>query len=170
MNDIESINDHTPDMPEFLAELSNYIVLLNQLRTVAPSHSEVDGSLAIHINILAMFREIEYQRIKYIEDTRMEGEALTTFIQRVLGKDSAVADHVEKLAPSCPSPERSFRIIGALTQQIKELEGLRGKLWSEDKIDEVINREVEILRKLPMLFPKGAPFRQTLEKRIALLK
>lgn len=100
----------------------------------------------------------------------MEGEVLTTFIQRLLGKDRTFADHVEKLAQSCSSQERSFRIIGALTQQIKKLEGLRGELWLEDKIDEVINREVEIFRTLPMLFPESAPFRQTLEKRIALLK
>lgn len=66
MNNIESINDHPPDIPEFLEELSNYIVLMNQLRTGTSSHREVDDSITIHINMLAMFREIEYQGIKYI--------------------------------------------------------------------------------------------------------
>ena len=170
MNDIESFNGHRADIPEFLAELSNVVQMLNQLRTGTPSHSEVDNSLTKHTNMLAMFREITYQEIKFIEDTRMEGEALTTFIQSLLGKESAVSDYVEKLTQNCPFTERSFRIIEALNQQIQKLESLRRELWLEDKIEEVTSREVEILRKLPILFPESAPFRQTLKKRIGLLK
>lgn len=169
-DDMESNEGHRPDMPEFLTALDKTVALMNQFGTDTPSHKQVDDALTTHINMLVMLRDMKYRNMKLKEQTRTEGEALTNVIQDLLGKDSSVAHYAKELRQSCPRlTEKDIR-VEALVHQLQKLESLRHELWLEDKINEIVSREVEILRELPRLFPEGASFRESLEKRTNLLK
>ena len=160
-----------PDMPQFLAALDETVVLLNQLQRDTPSHDQVEDALTTHMNMLAMFRDIQYQTMSFIRQTRVEGQALTKVMEDLSGPDSFLTHRAKELTESCPPlTEEYVATIEALAQQIQKLQSLRHELWLEDKIDKVVSREVEILRELPRLFPEGASTRKSLEKRTKPLK
>lgn len=164
-------HDHHPDMPEFLTALDKIVALMNQFGTDTASYKQVDDALTTHINMLIILRDMRYRNMRLKEQTRTEGEALTNIIQDLLSKDSSVVHYAKELGQSCPHlTEKDIRIVETLAHQIQKIENLRHELWLEDKISEVVSREVEILRELPRLFPEGVPFRESLEKRTNLLK
>ena len=163
-------NANRADMPQFLAALDKTVGLLSRLQSGTPLQEDVSEAITTHIETLDILVEMTRGRLMLMVTTRANGEAITDFIQKLLGRDSSVAHHARQMTESVPQIEkRDIDVLEALGSQVARLERLRRELPLEKDLAGLVSREVEILRELPRLFPEEAPVRLTLEKRTALL-
>jgi len=158
------------DMPQFLAALDKTVALLSGLQSGTPQQEDIREAITTHIETLHILVEMTRSRLMLKVTTRAKGEALTGFIQKLLGRSSSVAQYAREMTEGVPRIEkRDIGVLEGLEIQATRLEHLRLELAQEGDLPRLVNLQVEVLRELPRLFPEGAPVRVTLEKRIASL-
>lgn len=158
------------DMPEVLEALDSVVELLNDVAGDGGDHRGLDNALTRHIEMLEEFERVQAESTLFKAQTRTEGEDLADAMEELFGKDSHVSGYAKNLAESVPDTSgENAQTIRLLDKQIGKLLGLRKKLRAEDATQEVLREQIEILRSLPEIFPKGAPVRESLERRIRSL-
>ena len=158
------------DMPEFLEALDSVVELLNDVASDRGDHRGLYNALTRHIDMLEDLERVQAESTLFKVQTRAEGEDLADAMEDLFGKDSHVSEYAKKLAESVPATTgEDVQTIRLLGKQIGKLLELRKKLWAEDAAQEVLREQIEILRSLPEIFPRGAPIRQSLKRRIRSL-
>jgi hypothetical protein len=158
-------------MPQILASLNTTVELINNLRGDTPSHKQLDYVLIEHISTLKMLLQNCIEIAILMVKTKVDGEALTQVMQGLFGKNSGITNHFKRLSQDYPHiSEKHLITFRRIEEQIGDLSQLRHKLLEGYEISKVANRQLEIIRELPNIFPEGTPMRNNLEKRITLFK
>lgn len=167
--DAISQGNNIPDLPQILASLDIVVKLTNNLRK--GTRVKLDNVLAAHIGTLQMLRQHLLEMARFMESNKAEVEVFTQLMQELFEKDGTITNYAKRLSQSCPHiSEKQLDTFQKIEEQIKDLLQLRRKLLEGDEISKIANRQVEIMRDFPNIFPKGSPIRNSLEKQISLLK
>jgi len=165
------MDDRKPDMPQFLKSLDSVVELFKGMSDTRDDYQQIDDALTKHIDMLEMLKTINIDIISFKHGTKMELESFHQTMKGLFGKNRFISKEAEILRKSCPdSSGKDLGVLQLLDGQIKNLVKLRRKLWVDDLVGEVIDEQIKVLRSLPKVFPKGAPIRSSIKKRIVALK
>lgn len=157
-------------MPKVLQALESVVDLLNDVARDRAHHRGLDNALTRHIEMLEEFERVRAESALFKAHTRAEGEDLAGAMEDLFGKDSHLSQYAKNLSESVPDTSADdVHTIRLLEKQIGKLLALRKKLRAEDATQEVLREQIDILRSLPEIFPKRAPIRESLERRIRSL-
>ena len=168
-DDITKI-DNIPDMPQILASLDNTVELTKNLREDRLNYEHMKNVLRSHMNTLEMLFRNYLETTRFMVSSKAEAESFAQTVQVLFGKDSAIADHTKRISQSYPNiSKKHLDTFQKIQKQIGTLFQLQQTLVEGGSIKEVANRQLQIIKELPEIFPEGAPMHRSLKKRINLL-
>jgi len=165
------VDDRKLDMAEFLKSLDSVVELIKGMSDTRDDYQQIDDALTKHIDMLEMLKTINIDVISFKHETKMELEGFHQNMKGLFGENSFISKEAERMRKGCPdSSGKDLGVSQLLDGQIKKLIKLRRNLWVDDLVTEVIDEQIEVLRNMPKIFPKGAPIRDSIEKRLKAFK
>jgi len=165
------MDENKYDMPQVLKTLEELVQLLKDIPSETNDYSQIDDTITKHIDLLELLKGVTINIAVFKKKTKTEVEAFSDVMKDLFGEHSFISNEAERLCQSCPNiSEKDLRVLQLLDDQIEKLIKLRRKLLVDDLIDKVVKKQIKVLMSLPKVFPKGAPIRDSIEKRIRALK